>query len=231
MGVAAAAIPRGARRGPAERALLRGRPGAAHLPAAVLVAGARRGHPRSLATLRINYRTSHQIRQPGGSAAGAGGEPTSTATSRAGRGTDLRRSTARSRDGSSASTEARREAVADWIARARRGGRAAARDRRLRALRGRARSRAAAVEAAGLPFAVLDEQVERRVAARVDQHDAPREGPRVPRRRRDGVRRRGDPVCRSGSRQSPTTPTSRRSTTPSGTCCTSRARGRGTTCW
>ncbi len=42
----AAAVPRGARRRTAERAVLRRRPRPAHLPAAVLLEGARRRHPR-----------------------------------------------------------------------------------------------------------------------------------------------------------------------------------------
>ena len=80
----------------------------------------------------------------------------------------------------------------------------------------------------GFRCEVLDERVETASGQVSHRHHAPRQGPRVPRRRGNGLRRRGASPSRRESRRSATMGTCRRSTTPSGSFSTSRAHEQGT---
>ena len=229
---AAAALPGGARRRSAQRAVLRGRPRPAHLPAAVLVEVARRRHPRPLA--HAARQLPHVAPDPGAGrpAAGAGRCPTSTATPRSAAARS-RCSTARRRSSRRFSTQDEEiDAVAAWLAGACQGRRRTARDRRCSSGREAELPRArAAAEKSGLPFKVLDEHVETTSGHAVDQHHAPGQGPGVPGRRGHGLRRRDHPAAVAHRDRGRRQRSARRSTTPSGTCCTWRAPGRGITCW
>ena len=155
----AAAVPRGARGGPAEQPVLRRRPGPADLSAAVLLESAGRRCSRAVATLRINYRTSHQIRTQADRLLGP-------EVSDVDGNTEERKGTISVFNGpppddhGSGYAEEEIKAVGQWLAERAKEGivpheigvfvRSAAELDRARA----------AVEGAGLPFKVLDENVE-----------------------------------------------------------------------
>ena len=196
----APAVLRDARRGSSERALLRRRSRAAHLPAAVLVARARRRHPRPLED------ATGQLPNVTPDPAGSGSAARSGADRRRRQWSRVARDTVSVFNGTPPTIrvlddeEAEVEAVAEWI------GELSRRRSRCRSelgvfVRSEAELERAtrAVEAAGLPFVVLDETCRAGPGAVSREHDAPGQGPRVPGRRRDGLRRRGDPARRRAS--------------------------------
>ena len=174
----AAALPRRARRRPAERPLLRRRPRPAHLPAAVLVEVARRRHPRPLADAARQLPDVAPDPDAGRPAARASRSPTWTATRRTGAARS-RSSTAR-RPRSACSTSRRGRVDGGGPLAGGAGARRACAPHEIGVfVRSRAELRRAraAVEAAGLPFKVLDEHVE--TASGTASRSAPCTSPRA----------------------------------------------------
>ncbi len=202
----------------AQRSLLRRRPRAADLSAAVLVEVARRRHPRPRPNAA--HQLPHVASDPnaGRPAACARKCPTSMATRRSGEAPSRSSTARRRRSRSSARAEEEIDAVAAWLSERVQGGRCAARDRRLRALATPSWSEPRGSHQAQACRSRCSMRTSRRASGHAShQHDASRQGPGVPGRRGDGVRRRGHPAAGAHRGRDRRQSISKRSTTPSGT--------------
>ena len=139
-------------------------------------------------TLRINYRTSHQIRAQADRLLPLE-SPMSTATRRTG-GAQSRCSTGRPRRSGSSPTRQRRPKRWAVDCRPDRRGRRAARDRGFRARSGAAPPRADSGKTGRRAGRRAEREGRDDTRTRLDRHDASGKGPRVPRRRGHGLRRR-----------------------------------------